>query len=159
MTVLQMITLVGSIIGTLTGFFVLIDRLFRRRPVAFVVVAGTSRHNAHRYIRVKNVGATDIIVRDISARPRTFEISKGHSVRAIAKAITDVPAVSILEPDQVRDFPFFQNPKRSDKEAYVGKICFAVHWRKASSTWLWQIPTFVRTSMNDLEELESALDD
>jgi hypothetical protein len=154
---LQLLTIVGSIIGIFTGIFVLTDRLFRRRPIAFVVLKGTS-HNAHRYVRVKNIGMTDVIIHDIKAWPKTFEISKGHSVREIAGAITDMPAVSILAPDEVWDFPFFPHPKRPDEKDYDGKIRFAVCWRKASATWLWQIPVFVFTSVRDLEKLESALD-
>jgi hypothetical protein len=155
-TAIQIFSFVGSIIGVATGIFVFVDRLFRYRPIGFVVVKG-NRHNAHRYVRVKNAGPVDIIVTDITARPSSFEISTGHSVRELASAIVDKPAVSIVPPEEERDFVFFENPKRPGDKAYAGRVRLAIHWRKASCTWLRQAPVFVRTSTVDLERMESAL--
>ena len=157
MNLVQLFTAGGSLVGTAGGLLVLFDRLARLRPVSFVVVTG-NRHNAHRYIRVKNVGAVDILVTDVIARPPAFDISTGHSVSEIALALVDLPAVSILEPGQHRDFVIINNPKRMDIQGYTGRIRFAVHWRKASCTWLRQMPVFVRTSTVDLEKMEKALD-
>jgi hypothetical protein len=153
----EIISLAGGIVGLATGAFVLVDRLFRHRPIAFIVLKG-NKHNPLRYVRVKNVGAVDAIVIDIKARPAFFEISTGHSVREIANAIVEVPAVSILEPAQERDFPFFENPKRPEEKTYEGQILFTVHWRKASCTWLKQVPKFISTTAYDLRKMERTLD-
>jgi hypothetical protein len=152
----EILSFAGGIVGLATGTFVLVDRLFRLRPVAFIVVKG-NKHNPLRYVRVKNVGVVDAIVIDIKARPAFFEISTGHSVREIASAIAEVPAVSILEPGQQWDFPFFENPKRPEEKSYEGKIRFTIHWRKASCTWLKQVPKFVSTTVNDLKRWRAGL--
>lgn len=156
MTGAEIFRLIGSAIGIAGGLFVLFDRLFRLRPIAFVVVKGNP-HTAHRYIRVKNVGAVDIMITDITVRPSSFDVSTGHSVREIARAIVDQPAVFVLEPGQQQDFVFIANPKRPEVEDYVGRIRFTIHWRKANCTWLWQLPVVVRTRTADLEKMEEAL--
>jgi hypothetical protein len=127
MTVIQTISFVGSLIGIATGIFVLFDRVPRSRPFAFIVLGG-SRHNPLHYIRVKNVGAIDVIVFDIEASPRSFEISTDHSVRRIAGALVNQPSVAILTPGAEQDFPLFRNPKREGEKDYSGRICFYVYW-------------------------------
>ena len=156
MTAIQTISFVGSLIGIATGIFVLFDRVLRNRPLAFIVLKGNSNNPLH-YVRVKNVGAIDAIVFDIEARPRSFEISKDHSVGGIAGAILNKPSFAILEPGQELDFPFFKNPKREGDKEYVGRIRFSVYWRKSSSTWLRQIPIHVFTSTVDLEQMAESI--
>ena len=156
MTTIQTISFVGSLIGIATGIFVLFDRVLQSRPLAFIVLKG-NRHNPLQYVRVKNVGAIDVIVFDIEASPRSFEISKDHSVRGIADAILNQPSFAILEPGGELDFPFFRNPKREGEKEYAGRIRFSVYWRKSSSTWLRQIPINVLTSTNDLERMAESL--
>jgi hypothetical protein len=155
-TAIQTISFVGSLIGIATGIFVLFDRILRSRPLAFIVLKG-NQHNPLHYVRVKNIGAIDLIVFDIGASPRSFEISKDHSVRGIAGAILNEPSFAVLEPRGELDFPFFRNPKREGENEYTGRIRFSVYWRKSSSTWLRQIPINVFTSTDDLERMAKSL--
>ncbi|MDE2284109.1 MAG: hypothetical protein KGK33_05785 [Hyphomicrobiales bacterium] len=138
MTAIQTISFVGGVIGIATGIFVLFDRILRNRPLAYVVLKG-NQHNPLHYIRVKNIGAIDLIVLDIKASPRSFEVSKDHSVKGIAGAILDKPSFAVLMPGAEQDFPFFRSPKRVEQQEYAGKMRFSVYWRKCSSTWLCQI--------------------
>jgi hypothetical protein len=155
-TAIQTISFVGSLIGIATGIFVLFDRILRNRPLAFIMLGGNA-HNPLHYVRVKNVGAIDVIVFDIEARPRSFEISADHSVRGIANAISNEPTYAIVAPGAEQDFPFFKNPKREGEKEHNRKIRFLVYWRKCSSTWLRQIPVQVLTSTEDLERMAENL--
>ena len=157
MTAIQTISFVGSLIGIATGIFVLFDRILRSRPIAFISVKG-NQHNPLNYVRVKNVGAIDVIVFDIQAKPRSFEISTDHSVRGIAGAILNRPSFAVLTPGAEQDFPFFRSPKREGDKDYTGRIRFSVYWRKCSSTWLPQVPIYVFTSTSDLEQIAESLD-
>ena len=156
MTAIQTISFVGSLIGIATGIFVLFDRVLRSRPLAFIVLKG-NRHNPLHYIRVKNVGPIDVIIFDIEANPRSFEISTDHSVRGIANAIVNKPSFAILAPGIEQDFPFFRNPKREGEKEYVGRIRFSVYWRKSSSTWIPQAPVYVFASTKDLDSMAESL--
>jgi hypothetical protein len=155
-TAIQTISFIGGLIGIATGIFVLFDRVLGNRPLAYIVLNG-NRHNPLHYVRVKNVGAIDVIVFDIKASPRSFEISKDHSVRGLAGAISDKPSFAILPPGAEQDFPFFRNPKRVGEKDYAGRIRLLVYWRKSSSTWLRQVPIFVFTSTEDLERIAESL--
>jgi hypothetical protein len=77
-------------------------------------------------------------------------------VSEIANAIVDAEAVSILEPNHERDFPFFENPKRPQESDYIRRIRFSVYWRKASFTWPKQAPLWVFTTATDLKRMEDA---
>ena len=110
MTAIQTISFIGGLIGIATGIFVLFDRVLRNRPLANVVLKG-NQHNPLHYVRVKNVGAIDVIVFDIKANPRSFEISTDHSVRGLAGAIMDKPSFAILPPGAEQHFPFFSKTR------------------------------------------------
>jgi hypothetical protein len=155
-TAIQTISFIGGLIGIATGIFVLFDRVLRNRPLANVVLKG-NQHNPLHYVRVKNVGAIDVIVFDIKANPRSFEISTDHSVRGLAGAIMDKPSFALLPPGAEQHFPFFKNPKREGEKEYEGRVRFSVYWRKSSSTWLRQVPIFVCTSTGDLQRMAESL--
>ena len=38
----------------------------------------------------------------------------------------------------------------------AGRVSFYIHWRKTSSSWLWQIPVTVRSSTRDIEQIAAA---
>lgn len=153
---IQEILNVGSIVGLLTGIYTLWDRLLRHRPSAWIWVAGTSS-NFLTYVHVKNVAPMDIIILDISARPKRMEIAAGHSVKQIAGAITQAPAFTVMNAGQEKDFPFFDSPRQTGTQSHDGRIYFAIHWRRASSTWLPQFPVWVLTSSRDIERIGKSI--
>lgn len=91
------------------------------------------------------------------ASPAYFKIATGDSVREIADAIADVPAVALLSPAEQFDFQFFKSPRRDANESASKRIRLALHWRKANCTWIPQMPVYVFTSESDLEKMGQAL--
>jgi hypothetical protein len=92
MTLVGALTLVGSVVGLLTGIFTVWDRWARGRPLAWVIAtkrfAGTP---GEQYICIKNSGHSDVFVLGVSVLPKNphiYGVAKGHSVRGITSSLS-----------------------------------------------------------------------
>jgi hypothetical protein len=47
-------------------------------------------------------------------------------------------------------------PRDPETPARPRRVSFYIHWRKTSSSWLWQIPVTVRSSTCDIEQIAAA---
>jgi hypothetical protein len=152
---IETIKLVGSIVGLLVGVFTAWDRLVRGRPLASLAMTGVPT-NAYTSIRVKNISAIDILITDITVRPKQFRVAKDHSLRGIIKASIGDELLAILSPGEEKDFPFFAQPSVSDEDPNR-RVHVFVYWRKSNSTWIKQIPKLICTSTKDIEKMAKGL--
>jgi hypothetical protein len=127
------LTTFGSLVGLATGVFTVWDRWLRWRPIAYTVA---KTNQGGPYIRIKNVGPIDIV----TSRPSTFKIAKGKgdSVKEVAYAMVDKLEPTAIAPQETHDFFFWE--RRAVDAPRSRSVWFFIYWRKASSTWLWQIP-------------------
>ena len=154
-TVWEDIKLIGSIAGLATAAFTIWDRLLRWRPLAFISVSGTA-HNFLTHLNIKNVSPINILVKDIRCYPNYFRVATGTSVKQIARAISRVPVLTVLPPNEQTELQLFQSPNRG-ADAKPARVFIFVYWRKTSYTWLPQIPVLVLTSTSDLEKMGQGL--
>jgi hypothetical protein len=138
----------GAIVGLATGAFTVWDRLLRWRPIAYIIATNPGS----TYIRIKNIGQVAVIVWHIQAYPSTFKIATDHSVHAIVSGVIDRLPPSVVNPQRERDFLFFMHPTPPD-DSPKQRVLFVIHWRKASSTWLPQIPIFLFTTTVDIRNM------
>jgi hypothetical protein len=130
----------GSFVGLATGIFTVWDRWARWRPAAYSVA---KTKDGGPYIRIKNLGPMDIIIQRIKSRPSNFGIAKdkGTSVKEVADAMSGKLEPTAIAPQETHDFFFWE---RRDVDApRTRTVWFLIYWRKASSTWLPQIPIVI----------------
>src|SRR6266849_5193253 len=132
-------TEIGAAVGFLTGAYTLFDRFMKGRPIAYLVASGPAT-NANLSLRVKNVGQQDVVLRRLFSSPRLYEIAKDDSVLGITEAQFKA-FMTVLQPGQQVDFPVFRS-KRALAAESRGRCAFVISWRRATSTWLPQIPVY-----------------
>jgi hypothetical protein len=148
-------TEIGVAVGFLTGAYTLFDRFMKGWPIAYLVVSGRAT-NAILHLRVTNAGQQDVVLRGLFSTPRLYEIAKDDSVLGITEAQFK-SFMTVLQPGQQMDFPVF--PSKSGRATGAeswGPCGFVIFWRRATSTWLPQIPVCLFTSRHTIEELKSA---
>jgi hypothetical protein len=143
-------TEIGAAVGFLTGAYTLFDRFVKGRPIAYLVATGPAS-NAILRLRVKNVGQQDVVLRRLFSIPRFYQIAKNDSTLGIVEAQFGW-FTAVLQPGEQMDFPVF--PSRAAEK--WGSCAFVISWRRATSTWLPQIPYCLFTSMHAIEQLKTA---
>jgi hypothetical protein len=132
------LTTIGSLAGLATGIFTVWDRWARWRPVAYAVA---KTKDGGSYIRIKNLGPMDIIIQRIKSRPSAVKVAKGNSLTDFLHGAIDELEPTAIAPQETHDFFFWE---RRDVDApRTRTVLFLVYWRKASSTWLPQIPIVI----------------
>jgi hypothetical protein len=134
------LTTFGSLVGLATGVFTVWDRWARWRPIAYIA---KTKDGGGPCIRIKNLGPMDIIIQRIKSRPSNFGIAKdkGTSVKEVADAMSGKLEPTAIAPQETHDFFFWE---RRDVDApRTRTVWFSIYWRKASSTWLPQIPIVI----------------
>jgi hypothetical protein len=159
-TLVEAITLVGSIVGLATGIFTVWDRWARGRPLAWVTAEKRFSGNPEEYICVKNPGHSDVFILGVRVHPKTpqiYGVAKDHSVRAISSSFHGNVNV-LLPPGKEQYLPIIELPKDLDAPIDTAgrRVCFLIYWRKTSSTWLPQFPVIVMTSTDDIKQIAAA---
>jgi hypothetical protein len=148
-------TEIGATVGFLTGAYTLFDRFMKGWPIAYLVASGPAT-NAILSLRVKNVGQQDVVLRGLFSIPRLYEIAKNDSPLGIIEAQFG-SFITVLPPGQQMDFPVYQSKSgRALAEESWGPCAFVIFWRRATSTWLPQIPVCLFISKHTIEQLKSA---
>jgi hypothetical protein len=149
-------TEMGAMVGFLTGVYTMLDRFMKGRPIAYLVASGPVT-NSILHLRVKNIGQEDVVLRRFSSVPRHYRIAKNHSSKAIVEAELSDTFGAVLQPGEQMDFPAF--PSQAGRVAVRNSrrpFAIVISWRKATCTWLPQIPVRLFTSMHTIEQLKSA---
>jgi hypothetical protein len=156
-TMTDLVTKIGAIVGLLTGIYTLWDRLFRARPIAYVHVRGPTG-TPLRYLRIANTDRADMQVIDVKCWPHIFVAAKDHSIRGIATAALGHAPLALIAPNETWDFPLIVRPG-ADLAAFEARslpFVLAVFWRRSSSPWLPQPPKLILLSGRDLRRLEAS---
>src|SRR5216683_1098393 len=148
-------TEIGAAVGFLTGVYTLFDRFMKGRPIAYLVASGPAT-NTILSLRVKNVGQQDLVLRRLLSIPRFYEIAKNDSPLGIIEAQFG-SFMTVLPPGGQMDFPVFRSKSGRARAVESWEPCaFVISWRRATCTWLPQIPFCLFTSMRTIEQLKSA---
>lgn len=146
------ITFIGSMVGLATGLFVLFDRLFKGRPVAYFTVRGEGEQK-EAVVSINNIGQHDIVILSVKCDPQVYFFVKEVETRDLIKgAMGEVPSF-ILAHGKERDLyfaAFIENGVAKDLKPQ--KISIRIDWRPGNSTWLWQYPVIVRTDTNTVRK-------
>jgi hypothetical protein len=154
---LETIKTIGAYAGLVTAAFVVWDRWARGRPLAWVTATKFGAA-PYEYIRVKNPGPGAVFIWRVDVHPPIYGIAKDHSAQAIAGTLVDGDVHVLLEPGQAHDLVIIdrRNQLEVPKDAPPQRVYMFIHWRKTSSSWLWQFPVPVVTSTHDIERMAAA---
>jgi hypothetical protein len=154
---LEAIKTVGSFAGLVSAAFLVWDRLVRGRPLAWVAATKFGAAS-YEYVRVVNPGPGGVFIRRVDVHPPIYGLAKDHSARAIAGTLVDGDVDVLLEPGQAHNLVIIdrRNQLEVPKDAPPQRIYMFIHWRKTSSSWLWQFPVPVVTSTYDIQRIAAA---
>jgi hypothetical protein len=158
----EAITGLGSVVGLLTGLFILIDR-FNKVPTAIVLARPLSPGGVSKalYLRVKNNSDRPIFVSWKSGQyPGRLGISQGHSTKEIIASIIEGQRTTVVEPAEFHDFVLHLPPDASATDP-ENRVELKLRWRYAQPVW-WQLdrPLNVSIPMRSLMLLRGeALED
>ena len=142
--------LVGSIVGLITGCFVLIDRIIRARPVVWVG-AEKLGVNAYPVLSIRNTDSAPIFVRGVDFSTGRYAVAHTTSLNAIVRAASGARLDAFVEQDQAVSFPLISE---GDGELLDDAVCkIKVTWRRASSPELWQYPVVLRIRPSRIQEI------
>jgi hypothetical protein len=153
---LDTLTTVGSLVGLITGAFVLFDRLWRGRPIACVQTEPNTGGKI-KGIRIRNAAQVDILIREIRVKPPFVRVARSSEIYDLASALIKGEMVAVLGPSHARFFPLMGHGIPLE-DAPPQRIWFRISWRRTDSTWLWQFPKWVSTSTDDLRRIAEAAD-
>jgi hypothetical protein len=139
----------GGFAGLVTFVFAIWDRLVRDRPLAWIV-AERIGSQAHPYLRIRNPAQVDILIRNILSTP-DYSVGESETLMGAVRASVGDAVLAVLAAGETRNFPIFHSQKPRQKG-----IMFTVSWRRASSSWLPQIPKRTRISVADLTRIVAA---
>jgi hypothetical protein len=152
---LEVLTVIGSIVGLATGLFTVWDRWARGRPLAWVTATKLGA-NPYEYIRIQNPGPVGVFIKRVRAYPPgIYGVAKDRSPGAMMKAQINIDVNVLLGPGETYDLPLLplRNPSGVAKDQPVR---FLVYWRKTSSSYLRQVPVVIMTSTDDIHRSAAA---
>jgi hypothetical protein len=113
--------------------------------------------NPYASIRIKNPGPGGVFIQAVHVDPPIYCVAKDDSDIAIAgAAFLNASASVILRPGEERDLPIFRRPAKLPKaeDPPSQTVRFVIYWRKTSSTWLWRVPVWIKTSTDHIKQME-----
>jgi hypothetical protein len=149
---IEAIKLIGSIVGLMTGTFVVYDRWAKSRPVAsFTVIKQGTRELAA--IRIINIGDYDIAIQNATVRPSVYFLTEDMEVRSLLEGAEGQEPYFMLKPREEKQLIIV--PHYSDgtaRDLTQQNVRFRFSWRRCNATWLPQIPVFVWTSTSTIRK-------
>jgi hypothetical protein len=155
---LEAFTLAGAIVAFANAVFTVWDRLLRGRPKASLTGAlRTTGMPPEMYIRISNLGPTDVLIQSVRVRPAIYDVAKDHSAKGRKAFFEGVDLNLLLRSGKEHDLPIIDLRNAEDVRKNVARrVCFFIHWRKTSSSWLWQPPVWCMTSTRDIQRIRAA---
>jgi hypothetical protein len=147
---------IGAILGFVSTGFLVVDRLFRYRPIVSISAVRGMSGGDHPtpVLHVKNVAPFDVLIERFVFEPPHLGVSANFETRAIVDVLTGADVPILLEAEAQRDLVIIvldRANRRPDEH-----IRITVEWRRGISTWQRQWPVRVRTSIADIELREGA---
>jgi hypothetical protein len=144
--VFDAITKIGSIVGLLSGIFLVYDRLARGRPIASLTILmdGTRKIPC---VRIDNITPYDVAITNTEVRPKTYFLVEDLDVRRVVRGAAGKSPYFMLKAGDSKELkiaPMFKDGQ--PLEVTPHRVRFLLYWRRGNATWMPQIPIFVRTS-------------
>jgi len=156
---MERITGIGGLLGFVSTWLIIYDRLFRYRPTASVTAVrgmdGISQH-ADPILRVKNVAPFDLLIERFDVNPPYCGIASGTKLRDILKTASGLDVPILLAPLEERELLLVITVGDRTKVKDDEPIDITMHWRRSIARWVTQRPVSVRTSLADIELRQKA---
>jgi hypothetical protein len=107
---IEVIKLVGSIVGLVTGLFVFIDRVLKGRPVASLTISEDAGRKLV-CIRVTNISPYDVAIIDMEVKPPVYFLTESLGVRKLIEGVVGYRPSFMLKPGKEKELilaPNFQ---------------------------------------------------
>lgn len=129
--IVPFLTIPGSIIAIITGAFVVWERLYRYRPLAYLIAEPLITGGAQKaaYVRIINRSDRPILLTwPTGTENNMMGIAVDHSTKAIVHSIVAGTKSLVLHGNEDHDFPVMLPPNWQDIDP-TGTIEIAVTWR------------------------------
>ena len=149
---LEIVKTVGSIVGLLTGAFILYDRYAKGRPMASLTIEmdGTRKKPC---IRVSNATQYDFAVIDTGVSPGTYFLTENLEVGRLLRGAAGRRPYFMLKPGESKLLMIAPNFKDGmPLEVQKHRVKFSIYWRRGNATWLPQIPVSVWTDTGTIRK-------
>ena len=134
---------IGAFVGLLTGVFVFYDRYARGRPVASLSFEKETQRT-RVILRVSNAGPYDAAILGVSCSPDIYRLAADTETKSILRAVMGEPLFFTLRPNESYSLHLVSRVENGvPLEIRPRRVSFRISWRRANSTWLWQLPVFV----------------
>ncbi|EJB07522.1 hypothetical protein Rleg9DRAFT_6536 [Rhizobium leguminosarum bv. trifolii WSM597] len=159
-------TIPGSVIGVVTGAFVIWERFFRYQPMAFIIAKPLIPGGAQKacYLRVINRSERPIFVSwPTGIEDNALRIAADHSSRAIVKSLLHGEKAVVLDGGEDATFPVLK-PRNWEALEPDQTIETIVRWRFAQPmTWKRDRTFLIRISKRSYllltDEVDNDVDD
>ena len=151
-TLVEGIKLFGGIAGLATAAFTIWDRAIRSRPVVNLSTPipkgfGVS---ARTMIKVRNPGATDIIIEDIESSEPHIHISSDDTITSLLQASMGIRNIAVVPAGEERSFILLD----AQEQDTHGDFTLTIRWRPVTSYYFSRPPVVVRLKAGTLQFLE-----
>lgn len=156
MEIVESVKLVGALVGLLTGFFVVADRVLLHRRI---VTWHRTEHNVG--VSIKNSANESVLIEDILVSPDGWAVAwsneRGDTVETAARAIKfegeePDPISFVLPADGERTF----FTVRREQTLPDQDVKIRVRWRSCRNRWLPQLPVTLKANPAFFASLENA---
>jgi hypothetical protein len=151
---LEVIKLVGALLGIAATAFIVYDRIFRGRPIFAVHAKPRVPGDNYLFLRVKNVLDEDVVVENWRITPPLVGLSTDTSVRAIAGAVLGQTPTAILPPLGELKFNLVILDASGDRKNK--SIQISAEWGTTRRPWPFRRHVKIKTTVARLEELKGA---
>jgi hypothetical protein len=150
---LAVFTIIGALVGFLTGIFTLWDRYARGRPIACLAFGPNDV-----LLRLSNPGDYSIFILSAKIIPKVFFLSSGPDIRTIIEDQLSGITYWPIEPKGIAEFVIADLFEGGRKLSLTDqRVSFSVGWRRGSTTWLPQIPVTVRTKTSTVNKIRDVI--
>jgi hypothetical protein len=149
----ELLKTIGALSGLATALFTLFDRFLRFQPLVSVTAQlGLTSSNATPLLRIRNVAPFDILVEKIEIEPTLIGLSQQQTIRAMVDVLTGDRITVLLGPsDEQLLYIILLDPSPRHLDAST-RIKITVWWRRSETLWLRPAPTWIHTSLVDIDE-------
>ena len=150
-------TSIGVLFGWLSGLFLLYDRYAKGRPIASFTVKdeGTRKLGC---IRITNISDYDIAIIDACVKPEVYFLTEDMETRTLLYGAGGRRPTFLLKPRQEKELiiaPLYTNG--TARHLKDQNVTFRISWRRGNTTWLPQMPVYVRANTSTIRQYATAL--
>ena len=157
-SIIETLKSVGSIVGLITGAFVVFDRFIRNQP--FLSFEPRESNDKSIELRVHNVADEGLLIQRIVVEPRQLAaFAFGENVRATIEAAAsmhnDDSRIAFVPAQSTSLLPMIVYSEWNNCPEDT-KLNVVVHWRPSSSRFFWTRPIKICRTVGELKGLEKA---